>query len=108
MRLFNEIELGGIPLKNSMVMAAMTRSRATIEGVVQDITVEYYVQRASAGLILTEAINISEDALGSPLTPGLYTQEQIVAWKKSDRCGPYPGRKNCSATLAYRTSWPFS
>lgn len=82
MRLFNEIELGGITLKNRMVMAAMTRSRASFDGVVQDITVEYYKQRASAGLILTEAINISEDALGSPLTPGIYTQEQIDAWKK--------------------------
>ena len=63
-------------------MAAMTRSRADLNGVAGNLTVEYYTQRASAGLILTEGINISEDATGSPLTPGIYTQEQIDAWKK--------------------------
>ena len=46
------------------------------------LTVEYYAQRASAGLIISEAINISPDAIGSPLTPGLYTEEQIAAWKQ--------------------------
>lgn len=63
-------------------MAPMTRSRADLKGIVGDLTVLYYTQRASAGLIITEGINISEDALGSPLTPGLYNQEQIDAWKK--------------------------
>jgi N-ethylmaleimide reductase len=42
----------------------------------------YYTQRVSAGLIISEAINISKQAIGSPLTPGIYTQEQIIAWKK--------------------------
>lgn len=65
-----------------MAMAPMTRSRANIDGVVGDSTVLYYTQRASAGLIVSEAINISIQATGSPLTPGLYTQEQIEAWKK--------------------------
>ena len=65
-----------------MAMAPMTRSRANMDGVVGDLTVLYYTQRASAGLIVSEAINISKQATGSPLTPGLYTQEQIDAWKK--------------------------
>lgn len=82
MNLLNEFTLGKQTLKNRMVMAAMTRSRADINGVVGDMTVDYYTQRVSAGLILTEAINISEQAIGSPLTPGLYTQDQIDAWKK--------------------------
>lgn len=82
MKLLEQIQLGSLTLKNKMVMAAMTRSRADLNGVVGNLTVEYYTQRASAGLILTEGINISEQALGSPLTPGLYTQEQIKAWKK--------------------------
>lgn len=82
MKLLEPIQLGNQILKNKMVMAAMTRSRADINGVVGNLTVEYYTQRASAGLILTEGINISEQAIGSPLTPGLYTQEQIKAWKK--------------------------
>lgn len=63
-------------------MAAMTRSRADVNGVVGDLTVLYYRQRASAGLIFTEGINISEDAVGSPFTPGIYTREQIEGWKK--------------------------
>lgn len=63
-------------------MAPMTRSRANMDGVVGDNTQLYYVQRASAGLIISEAINISKQAAGSPLTPGIYTTEQIEAWKK--------------------------
>jgi N-ethylmaleimide reductase len=82
MKLLEQIQFGNLTLKNKMVMAAMTRSRADLNGVVGNLTVEYYTQRASAGLILTEGVNISEQALGSPLTPGIYTQEQIEAWKK--------------------------
>ena len=63
-------------------MAPMTRSRANTEGVVGESTVLYYQQRSTAGLIITEAINISTQAIGSPLTPGLYTTTQIEAWKK--------------------------
>lgn len=82
MKLLEPIKLGSLTLKNKMVMAAMTRSRADINGVVGNLTVEYYTQRASAGLILSEGINISEQALGSPFTPRIFTQEQIEAWKK--------------------------
>lgn len=82
MKLLQPIELGNKQLKNSMAMAPMTRSRADIKGVVGSSTVTYYTQRSSAGLIISEAINISKQALGSPLTPGIYTQEQIEAWKK--------------------------
>jgi N-ethylmaleimide reductase len=65
-----------------MVMAPMTRSRASADGIVGNSTEVYYTQRASAGLVISEAINISQQAIGSPLTPGIYTQEQINAWKK--------------------------
>lgn len=82
MKLLEKIKLGNATLKNKMAMAPMTRSRANLNGVVSDLTTLYYTQRASAGLIITEAINISEDALGSPLTPGIYNQEQINAWKE--------------------------
>lgn len=81
MKLLEPIKIGDAILKNSMAMAPMTRSRANMEGVVGESTVLYYTQRASAGLIISEAINISKQAIGSPLTPGLYTQEQIEAWK---------------------------
>lgn len=81
MKLLESTKLSGRILKNSMAMAPMTRSRADFNGVVGDSTVVYYTQRASAGLIITEAINISTQAIGSPLTPGIYTQTQIDAWK---------------------------
>jgi N-ethylmaleimide reductase len=82
MKLFDQAQLGKLSLKNSMAMSAMTRSRADINGVVGDMHVAYYTQRISAGLIFTEAINISEGAIGSPLTPGIFTNAQIEAWKK--------------------------
>lgn len=82
MKLLEKTQFGKLTLKNKMAMAAMTRSRADINGIVGDMTVEYYTQRAGAGLIFTEAIRISEEATGSPLTPGVYTNDQIEAWKK--------------------------
>ena len=82
MKLLESFTLGELQLKNRIVMAPMTRSRANILGVVGESTVAYYRQRSSAGLIVSEAINISEEAIGSPLTPGIYTKEQVDAWKK--------------------------
>jgi N-ethylmaleimide reductase len=82
MKLLEKTQLGKLALKNKMAMSAMTRSRADINGVVGDMTIEYYTQRAGASLIFTEAIRISEEATGSPLTPGIFTNEQIEAWKK--------------------------
>ena len=82
MKLLEKFKIGDLKLKNRLVMAPMTRSRANVQGEVNDLIVKYYVQRASAGLIITEAVNISEQAIGSPLTPGLYKQEQISSWKK--------------------------
>lgn len=82
MKLLQPIKVSKHTLKNSMVMAPMTRSRANSEGVVGESTITYYVQRASAGMIISEAINISEQAIGSPFTPGIYTKDQIAAWKK--------------------------
>lgn len=82
MKLLESIKVGNATLKNRMVMAPMTRSRADINGIVGASTILYYTQRVSAGLIISEAINISEQAIGSPLTPGIYTPEQIAAWSK--------------------------
>ena len=82
MKLLGKTQIGNLSLKNKMAMAAMTRSRADSNGIVGEMTVEYYTQRASAGLMFSEAIRISEEATGSPLTPGIFTKEQIEAWKK--------------------------
>jgi N-ethylmaleimide reductase len=82
MKLLEQTTIGDQVLKNRMVMAPMTRSRADVNGNVGEMTVTYYRQRSTAGLIISEAINISEQAIGSPFTPGLYTQSQIDSWKK--------------------------
>jgi len=81
MKLLSPFHLGKDVINNRIVMAPMTRSRANIDGEVGASTVLYYTQRASAGLIISEAINISKQAIGSPLTPGIYTLPQIHAWK---------------------------
>lgn len=80
--LFSPIKLGAINLKNRMVMAPLTRNRAGESGVPQDMNVTYYAQRASAGLIITEATPISVMAHGYPLLPGIYTNAQVAGWKK--------------------------
>ncbi|MCF0049050.1 alkene reductase [Dyadobacter sp. LJ53] len=82
MKLLEKTQLGNLAVKNKMAMSAMTRSRADQNGIVGDMTVQYYTQRVSAGLQFTEAIRISQDATGSPLTPGIYSSDQIAAWKK--------------------------
>lgn len=82
MKLLEKTQLGDVILKNRMAMAAMTRGRTDINGLVGDMTIEYYTQRAGAGLLFTEAIRISEEATGSPFTPGIFTGRQIEAWKK--------------------------
>lgn len=82
MRLLDKIQLGQVNLKNRIAMAAMTRGRTDINGMVDNMTTTYYTQRASAGLIFSEAIRISEQATGSPYTPGIFTEKQIEAWRK--------------------------
>lgn len=80
--LFDPIKIGKIKLKNRIIMAPMTRSRAGEAGVQPEIVTEYYRQRASAGLIITEATNVSAMAKGYVRTPGIYTDEQIESWRK--------------------------
>lgn len=80
--LFSPVTLGAIHLNNRMVMAPLTRNRAGEGGVPQDINVTYYEQRASAGLIITEATPVSAMAHGYPALPGIYTEAQIAGWKK--------------------------
>jgi len=79
--LFEPVELGPYRLANRIVMAPLTRSRASSAGVPTALMTEYYAQRATAGLIVAEGTNISPWARGYALTPGLYTQEQIDAWR---------------------------
>ncbi|MEL6636535.1 MAG: alkene reductase [Bacteroidota bacterium] len=78
--LFDTYQLGPWPLRNKIVMAPMTRSRA-IDGVPNALMAEYYAQRASAGLIITEATGSSPNGMGYPRIPGIYSQEQVQGWK---------------------------
>ena len=79
--LFEPVQLGPCRLRNRIVMAPLTRSRATAAGVPTALMAEYYGQRASAGLIVAEGTNISPQARGYAWTPGLYTPEQVQAWR---------------------------
>lgn len=80
--LFEPYALGSLTLSNRIVMAPLTRNRAGAGLVPSPLAAEYYAQRASAGLIITEATQVSEQAQGYQDTPGLYTPEQIAGWRK--------------------------
>ena len=80
--LFSPAKFGSIAVNNRLVMAPMTRNRAGAGNVPTDQTVTYYAQRASAGLIVTEATQIVPEGQGYPATPGIHSPEQIAGWKK--------------------------
>lgn len=81
--LLKPIKLHDLALKNRVIMAPMTRSRADNKGnVPNDLMVTYYTQRAGAGLIISEGSQISEQAIGYINTPGIYSEEQVAGWKK--------------------------
>jgi len=79
--LFEPVTIHGLTLKNRIVMAPMTRCRA-IGNVPNDLMIKYYEQRASAGLIITEGTSPSPNGIGYARTPGIFTEQQIAAWKK--------------------------
>lgn len=80
--LFTPYELSGLTLQNRMVMAPMTRSRSDNEGnVATTLTAQYYEQRATAGLIITEGTFISKKAVGFINVPGIYSDDQVAGWK---------------------------
>lgn len=79
--LFSKAKLGQLTLQNHLVMAPLTRSRAT-SNVPNDLMVQYYAQRASVGLIITEGTSPSPNGLGYPRIPGIFSKEQVAGWKK--------------------------
>jgi len=81
--LFEPLKFGALTLSNRIIMAPLTRARAVGEGrVPNDLMVEYYSQRASAGLILTEATCIDPLSVGYANTPGIWSPEQVQGWKR--------------------------
>ena len=81
MKLFSNYSLGNIELKNRIVLAPLTRSRA-INNIPNELMAEYYRQRATAGLIITEGTSPSANGLGYARIPGIFNEEQIEGWKK--------------------------
>ncbi|MCK9397666.1 MAG: alkene reductase [Methylobacter sp.] len=81
-RLLSPIQLGSLPLRNRMVMAPLTRSRAGEGDVPTSTVAEYYRQRATAGLIISEGSQISAQGKGYLGTPGIFTEAQIAGWKQ--------------------------
>jgi 2,4-dienoyl-CoA reductase-like NADH-dependent reductase (Old Yellow Enzyme family) len=79
--LFDPLQLGAIRAANRVLMAPLTRARATRDHVPTPIMADYYRQRASAGLIISEATGISRQGLGWPYAPGLWSDEQVAAWR---------------------------
>ena len=84
-RLFEPLSVGRLKLKNRIVLAPMTRGRAGAERTPNDLMADYYVQRASAGLLITEATVISEQGIGWMGSPGIYNREMVQGWQNVTR-----------------------
>ena len=82
MNLLSPIQIGTYSLNNRTFMAPLTRCRAAEGNVPTDLMAKYYAQRASAGLIISEATQISTLGIGYPSTPGIHSPQQIEGWKK--------------------------
>ena len=92
-KLFEPYQLGPITLSNRTVMAPLTRNRAVAGLVPNPLAGDYYGQRASAGLLITEASQVSQQGQGYQDTPGIYSKEQIAGWRKvTDRVHEHGGR----------------
>lgn len=83
--LLDPMTLGDLRLPNRLIMAPLTRCRSGHDRIPNDLMREYYVQRAGAGMILTEATIVSPMGAGYPGTPGIYNQQQMAGWKKITR-----------------------
>jgi N-ethylmaleimide reductase len=79
--LFDPVKLGAVTARNRILMAPLTRARATRNHVPTPIMADYYRQRASAGLIISEGIGVSQQGLGWPYAAGIWSAEQVAAWK---------------------------
>ncbi len=91
-KLFTTLQLGELELKNRIVMAPMTRCRA-IDNIPNDLMAKYYQQRAKAGLIITEGTSPSPNGLGYARIPGIFSEAQILGWKKTTTAVHHSGGK---------------
>ncbi|NRP73328.1 N-ethylmaleimide reductase [Ensifer psoraleae] len=80
--LWDSIKLGRITLNHRLALSPLTRSRARADGVPSEWAAEYYSQRASLGLLISEGTQPSDDGQGFPNTPGIYTEDHVAGWRK--------------------------
>lgn len=102
---FTPYQLGDLELPNRIVMAPLTRNRAEAGGIPTPLMAEYYAQRASAGLIVSEASQISAQGRGYAGTPGIYTETQIAGWELVTHAVRTCGEEcffNCGTLAAFR------
>lgn len=105
--LFQPVQIGAWNLANRIVMAPLTRCRVRHDGIPGAMQAKYYAQRASAGLIISEATNISAQGRGYAFTPGIYTEEQVHGWKLvTDEVHDRGGRIVCQLWHVGRISHP--
>ena len=105
--LFSPFDLRGLALPTRVVMSPMTRTRATEEDVPTDLMGDYYVQRATAGLIVTECTQVSDQAHGIIRAPGLHRPDQVAAWTRVvDRVHAAGGRIYCQIWHCGRVAHP--
>ena len=95
-KIFSPTTIGNIQLENRLIMAPLTRSRSDDKGLANELMATYYSQRATAGLIISGATNISSYAYGYAKTPGIYTKEQVSSWKQvTDQVHKHNGKIIC-------------
>ena len=105
--LFDSYDLNGLALPNRIAMSAMTRTRASKDGTPTDLMRDYYVQRASAGLIVTECTQVSDQAHGIIRCPGLHRDDQVAGWRKvTDAVHAAGGRIMCQVWHCGRVAHP--
>jgi N-ethylmaleimide reductase len=83
--LFDPLTMGSLKLKNRIVLAPMTRGRAGVERIPNEVMADYYFQRSSAGLLITEATVVSRQGIGWIDSPGIYSSEMVAGWRKVTR-----------------------
>ena len=105
--LFTPFKLGQLALPNRILMSAMTRTRAGEDGVPTDLMRDYYVQRASAGLIVTECTQVSDQGHGIIRCPGIHREDQVAGWRKvTDAVHAAGGRIICQVWHCGRVAHP--
>ena len=99
-QLLTPTKIGDLQLKNRVILAPMTRTRATPEGCPTELMAEFYGQRSSAGLVIAEATGVDSSAIAWMNMPGIYNNEHIAGWKKTTQPDQSGKKPNCWSSVA--------